>query len=69
MTALPDTARVRPWPSPRCHGCREQISSNGQMVTLDFSDNSTGAPASFVFLYCGNCGTAFAIERVRQTAP
>ena len=66
MTAIAEPARVRPWPSPRCHGCRELISDNGQMTTLDLRDNTTGKLGTFLFPFCGNCGTAFAIERVRD---
>ena len=53
---------LRPWPSPRCHGCRQLISANGQLRTLTFNDES-GSEQRFQFLFCGNCGTAFAVER------
>jgi hypothetical protein len=59
----------RPWLSPRCHGCRELIADNAQVRTLPVHDRVTGAEHHFLFLYCGNCGTAFAVERVNEPPP
>ena len=57
---------LRPWTSPRCHGCRKLITANGQLRTLSFHDE-LGAEHQFQFLFCGTCGTAFAVERVTRT--
>ena len=55
---------ARPWPSPRCHGCRALLSDHMQLRTMEVPDAATGAVERFRFLYCGACGTALAIERI-----
>lgn len=57
---------VRPWPSPRCQGCHKLIRDHVQLRTLDVPDETTGEVERFRFLYCGSCGTAFAIERIKD---
>ena len=66
QSTVAEDRTARPWPSPRCHGCREPIATNAQLHTLDARDRTTGAEHRFQFLYCGSCGTAFAIERVKD---
>lgn len=63
-TTFEDAGRVRPWPSPRCHGCRELVATTGTIRTLSFADDRTGEPLRYRFLFCGSCGTAFASSRV-----
>lgn len=59
-----DHGPVRPWTSPRCHGCRTFIAENARLRTIMVPDE-VGAEHRFQFLFCGECGTAFAIERVK----
>lgn len=62
--AIEEPGNLRPWPSPRCQGCRRLIRDHVRLRTLEVPDEATGKTERFRFLYCGACGTAFAIERV-----
>ena len=64
MTTLDEPDRVRPWPGPRCHGCRSLVASTGVVRTLSFDDDLTPERLRYRFLFCGSCGTAFASGRV-----
>jgi hypothetical protein len=41
------------------------IANNGQMRTLTFTEEPYGLVERYRFLYCGSCGTAFAISRLK----
>ena len=66
MAKAEPSGAMRPWPSPRCHGCRKMIRDHVQLRTLDVPDQVTGEVQQYRFLYCGACGTAFAIERIER---
>ena len=56
---------LRPWSSPRCHGCRRFVIENARLRTVPVADE-IGVEHRFQFLFCGNCGTAFAVERLKD---
>ena len=60
----PPAGSLRGWPSPRCQGCRQLVRDHARVWTMDVPDQATGETVRFRFLYCGSCGTAFAIENL-----